>query len=318
VSYSYLQIISTTSNYTQFVEISGLNIATSLSVRSIVTTTASRTDRGNQWEVVGDFNGNLVGKSYSFAPVFQQSALAIRSPEYTNPDTFYTEKASFASFAEPNYSIAYNGYSPANCSLVFLALVALNTEGYYEGGHYPSWISVYDGTFGYDIASTSNQSVTVSQSSLYAGSGATNVYQTITYFIGNNANSQTTRTISVAMSLANSASSVSRLVRIKAENLDSAYSNPFLPYLPTISLNPYNVVFTQGLQGSASYNIDKLLMNAYTVSQSTFAGSATSSFPISFNTDYFYLLRNKITINSVYDNQFNSFNTPLQQFGAFY
>jgi hypothetical protein len=311
-SYSDLQAITTTSSFTQFVELSGLNIATSFNVRSFVTITAPYSFRYNQAGVSGN------GQQYTFAPVFPQSYVSIRVPETSNPDTFYTEKASFASFADPNYSIAYNGYSPANCSLVFLALIGLNTSGG-EGGQYPSWISVYDGTFsGIDRASTSNQSVTVSQSSSSVGYGSTNVYQTITYFIGNESNSQTTRTTSVAMALINSASSASRLVRTKAENLDSAYINPYLPYLPSIPLNGLDVVFTQGLQGNAGYNIDRLLMNAYTANQSTFAGSGTSSFPISSASEYFSLGRNKIRIDTVYGNPNNSFNTPLVRYANIY
>jgi hypothetical protein len=310
-SYSYIQAILTTSNFTRFVELSGLNKATSFNVRSFVTTTAPYTYRTNAWQIAGQ------GKSYSFSPLFAQSALVIRYPESSNPDTFYTEKASVASFAEPNYSTAYKNYSPADCSLVLLALVALNTEGGLggggDGGKYPSWISVYDGTFsGIDRASTTNLSVTVSQSSSYVGTGATNVYQTIAYFIGNNPESLTTRTTSVAMALANSASSVSRLARTAVENLDSAYINS---YLPSIPLNAYNVFFTQGLQGDASYNMDRRLLNAYTTAKSTFADSATSSFPISISTTYYLDKRNKIRIDSAYGAiDENSFNQGLLRY----
>jgi len=314
-SYSEVQAISTTSNFTKFVELSGLNKATSFVVRSFVTTTAPYTYRTNVYGITVDAGGNPDGRAYSFAPIFPQSALVIRSPESTNPDTFYTEKASVASFAEPSYSTAYKNYSPADCSLVLLALVALNTEGSWgwaDGSQYPSWISVYDGTFAGDRASTSNQSVTVSQSSSYVGTGATNVYQTITYFIENNPNSQTTRTKSVAMALANSASSVSRLARTAVENLDSAYINS---YLPSIPLNASDVFFTQGLQGNASYNMDKLLLNAYTTAKSTFAGSATSSFPISVSNMPFNIYRNKIRIDSAYDAvDYNSFNRGLLRY----
>lgn len=316
-SYSEVQAISTTSNFTKFVELSGLNKATSFIVRSFVTTTAPYTYRTNVYGVTVDNGGNPDGRSYSFAPIFPQSALVIRSPESTNPDTFYTEKASVASFAEPSYSTAYKNYSPADCSLVLLALVALNTEGSgggVDGSQYPSWISVYDGTFAGDRASTSNQSVTVSQSSSYVGTGATNVYQTITYFIGNNPDSQTTRTTSVAMALANSASSVSRLIRTAVENLDSAYINS---YLPSIPIQGTNVFFTQGLQGNASYDLDRLLINAYTTAKSTFAGSATSSFPVSSST-LWYLDRNKIRIDSAYGAvDYNSLNMPLLRYSNF-
>jgi hypothetical protein len=200
-----------------------------------------------------------------------------------------------------------------------LALVALNTEGSdggIDGSRYPSWISVYDGTFSGDRASTSNQSARVSQSSSYVGTGATNVYQTISYFIGNNPDSQTTRTTSIAMALANSASSVSRLARTAVENLDSAYINS---YLPSIPLNASDVFFTQGLQGNASYNMDKLLLNAYTTAKSTFAGSATSSFPISVSNMPYNIYRNKIRIDSAYDAvDYNSFSRELLRYSNTY
>ena len=313
VSYSAIQAISTTSNFTQFVELSGLNKATSFIVRSFVTTTASYTHRGNAYGASVDGGGNPDGRSYSFAPVFPESALVIRSPENTNPDTFYTEKASFASFAEPNYSTAFRGYSPAKASLVFLALVPLNDTA--EEGKYPSWISVYDGTFsGNDREQSTLESVTAYQSSSYVGSGATNVYQTITFFINNNSASQTTKTTSIAMNLANSASSVSRLVRATAENLDSAYGADYLPSIPLVGLH---VVFTQGIHSDASYNINRMLLNAYTTAKSTFAGSATSSFPISVSGMPYPIYRNKIRIDSAYGAiDFNSFAVNLQQFGA--
>jgi hypothetical protein len=318
VSYTQVQAISTTSNFTKFVEISGLNKATSFIVRSFVTTTTSYIHRNNASGISVDAAGNPDGRRYSFAPAFPDSVLLIRSPEATNPDTFYTEKASFASFADPNYSTAYKNCSPENCSLVFLALIALNSESYGYGDlekeKYPSWISVYNGTFAGDRAVTSNESVTVYQSSSYVHSGATNVYQTITYFIANNSASQTTKTISVAMLLADEATSVSRLARTKAENLESAYINSWLPSIP---LDGQNVVYTQGLQGDADYNINKVLMNAYTTAQSTFAESATSSFPISTsNMDiYFRKARNKIRIDQAYGEvAFNSWDINLLRY----
>lgn len=320
VSYSEVQTISTTSNFTRFVELSGLNKATSFIVRSFVTTTAPYTYRSNTYGITVDNEGNPDGRSYTFTPAFPQNGLVLRSPESTNPDTFYTEKASFASFAEPNYSTAYKAYSPANCSLVFLALIALNTEAYQggvDGSKYPSWISVYDGTFAGDRSITSNESVTVNQSSSYVGSGATNVYQTISYFINNISSSQTTKTTSIAMALVNQASSVSRLARTKAENLDSAYINFYLPSIPIQGLN---VFFTQGLQAEASYNMDRLLLNAYTTNQSTFAGSATSSFPISISEmPYNAPRRNKIRIDKAYNPiENNSFSVGLLRYSYFY
>ena len=244
-------------------------------------------------------------------------------PEVSNPDTFYTEKASFASFAEPNYSTAYKNYSPADCSLVFLALIPLNTDASdyndNEKDKYPSWISVYNGTFTGDRATTSLSSVTINQSSSYVGSGSTNVYQTISYFIENNSASQTTRTRSIPMALQDEASSVSRLARTKAENLDSAYINA---YLPSIPIEGSNVFFTQGLQAEASYNMDRLLLNAYTTALSTFAESATSSFPIStsFFSIYYKGGRNKIGIDRKYGDNlpFNSWNQPLLRYTYFY
>ena len=319
VSYTAVQAISTTSNFTQFVELSGLGKATSFIVRSFVTITASFIYRNNAFGITSNFAGPL-GSRYTFAPVFPESALVIRSPEQSNPDTFYTEEASFASFAEPDYSTAYKNYSPEDCSLVFLALIALNTEGSgggVDGAKYPSWISVYNGTFAGDRAITSNESVTVYQSSSYVGSGATNVYQTITYFINNNASSQTTKTTSIAMALANEASSVSRLARTAVENLDSAYISYLLPSLKLVAAN---VFFTQGLQGDASYNIDKLLLNAYTTAKSTFAGSATSSFPVSISEMPYPIYRNKIRIDSAYGGAvpFNSLQIGLLRYTSYY
>jgi hypothetical protein len=319
VSYSNIQTILTISNFTEFVELSGLNKATSFIVRSFVTTTAPYTYRTNNFAVTAFNDGNPNGNSYTFGPAFPESALVIRSPESTNPDTFYTEEASFASFAEPDYLTAYKNYSPANCSLVFLALIALNSESYGYGDtereKYPSWISVYNGTFAGDRAITSNESVTVYQSSSYVGSGATNVYQTITYFINNNASSQTTKTTSIAMALVNQASLVSRLARTAVENLDSAYINS---YLPSIPIDGLAVFFTQGLQGDASYNMDGRLLNAYTTAKSTFADSATSSFPISISTYYLDKI-NKIRIDSVYGAiPNNTFQTGLLRYVNFY
>jgi hypothetical protein len=312
VSYTVVQTISTTSNFTQFVELSGLNEATSFEVRSFATITSPYTSRAN-----GQVVSAGTGAGYSFAPIFTQSVLTIRPPE---SPTFYTEKASFGSFADPNYSTAYKNCSPEDCSLVFLALVALNTDASSyadnEANKYPSWISVYNGTFsGNDRASTSLESVTVSQSSSYVGAGSTNVYQTITYFIGNNSASQTTGTRSIPMILQNQASSVSRLARTVAENLSSAYINSWLPSIP---LRGENVVYTQGLQADAGYNISGTLMNAYTTNQSTFAESATSSFPISVSQMGYFVYRNKIRIDSAYEvTNLNSFNRMLLRYSAF-
>jgi hypothetical protein len=316
ISYSAVQTISTTSNLTKFVELSGSNEATSFIVRSFVTITAPYTYRSNNFAVTAFNDGTPNGNSYTFAPAFPESALVIRVPESLNPDTFYTEKVSVASFAEPNYSTAYKEYSPADCSLVFLALIPLNTDesSVSQAGPYPSWISVYNGTFTGDPAVTSNESVTVYQSSSYVGSRSTNVYQTISYFIGNNSNSLTTTTRSIPMALQNEASSVSRLARTTAENLDSAYINSWLPSIP---LDGENVVYTQGLQGDAGYNINKVLMNAYTTALSTFAESVTSSFPISTSIESinFIEARNKIRIDSNYGGvPFNSWNQPLLRY----
>jgi hypothetical protein len=279
-------------------------------VRSFITTTASYSYRSNTYGITIDNAGNPNGRSYTFAPVFVQSSLVVRSPVSSNPDTFYTEVASFASFADPSYTSPYTGYLPPACSLVFVNLIALNDTA--EEGKYPSWISVYDGTFsGNDRATTSLESVTVNQSSSYVGVGSTNVYQTINYFIANNTNSLTTKTTSVAMVLNGVGSSVSRLIRTKVDNLDSAYINS---YLPPISLDGLNVVFTKGLQTTAGYNINKLLMNAYTTAKSTFADSATSSFPVSKSS--MNLHRNKIRIDRGYNiyPQNNSFQIGLLRY----
>ena len=245
--------------------------------------------------------------------------MKIRGEPTTNPDTFYTEKAFFGSFAEPNYVKVYKNYSPADCSLVFLALIALDSEssGYNdtEKNKYPSWISVYNGTFSLnnDIASSNLQSVTINQSSSYLGSGATNVFQTKSYFIGNDTQNATTETTSIAMALQGEATSVSRLRRTFAENLDSAYYYAS----PAVLLFGSDVVYTYGLQEEAGYNIDGRLMNAYTTARSTFAGSGTSSFPISTSAmSYPMQFKNKIRLDSVFDgNAFNTFETNLQRYG---
>jgi hypothetical protein len=306
VSYSHIQEISTTSNFTQFVELSGLNRVTSFIVRSFVTTTAPFVFRSNASVQTNS------GDVFDIPPVFPQTQITIRTPEDSNPDTFYTERASVASFAEPDYAIAYRNYSPADASQVFLALVPLKTiGGNPDGDLYPSWISVYDGTFTGDRAVTSNQSVTVSQTASYVGSGATNVYQTITYFINNNSNSQTTKTTSIAMAIVSQATLVTRLVRTAVENLDSAYTDAYSPPIP---ITATNVFFTQGLQGGASYNMNRLLLNAYTSVASTFAGAGVSTFPISVSS-MSPIYRNQIRIDSVYSNTgFNSFGVNLLQF----
>jgi len=314
-SLSRVQTISTTSQFTQFVELAVRNIATSFAVRKLITTTAPFIERDNATAV------DAASLTFSFAPAFVETALVIRTEEATNPDTFYTERASFASFAEPDYTSAYNGYSPADCSLVFLALVPLNSSASSE--RYPSWISVYNGTFsGIDRASTSNQSVTISQSSSYAGAGATDVYQTITYFAGNNANSQTTRTKSIPMVLVSPAISASRLVRTVAENLTSAYSTInenddtiVNSYLPSIPVYGENVFFSQGLQADAGYSINRLLINAYITNQSTFAAGGMSSFPVSVSEMPYPIYRNKIRIDRAYEGiDFNSFTVQLLRY----
>lgn len=308
VSYSYVQGIATTSQYTKYVEILYEKKATSFAVRSLTTITTGYTYQENNYQLSG------LSISYSYAPKILGTYLQISQSYSSNPDTFYIEKAFYGSFADPNYASAYKGYSPDACSLVFLALVPL-----YETWEniYPSWVSVYNGTASLvrDRAETSLESVTLSQSSSFVSIGATNVYQTISYFIGNNPNSATTKTTSVAMMLASVVDSVFRPVRTSAENLESAYSSDYP--LPCIPLNGANVVFTEGLQGEASYNINKLPINAYTdnrtifaQNQVSFAASVSSMSPI---------FRNKITIFSAYgDVEYDGYNTFGIDLSRFY
>ena len=316
VSYSAVQEILTTSSFTQFFWLQALSKVTSSTLRGLVNTTASYSYRFN---TIGN-KGN--GRSYTFAPTFTNSLLSIRTPESSNPDTFYTEEATFGSFAQPSYTQVFTNYSPSEASLVFLALVALNTEEDIafretkDAGAYPSWISVYNGTFGIDRASSTNQSVTVFQSSSYSSGVTTSVYQTISYFVGNNPDSATTRSTSIVISLQGSTTSVSRLVRTKAENLTSAYISG-VSYLPSIPISGSNLVFTHGLQSGASYNIDRMLINAYTTGRSTFANSATSTFPASVSKMTNPIFRNKIRIDSTYaffETGSNSFNVPLLRY----
>jgi hypothetical protein len=67
--------------------------------------------------------------------------------------------------------------------------------------------------------------------------------------------------------------------------------------LAQIKLEGNAVVFTRGLQSNAEYNINNLLMNAYTSNGSTFAGTQVSAFPVSTSLmEYPY--RNNIRIDS--------------------
>ena len=316
VSYSAVQEILTTSEFTQFFWLQALSKATSSTLRGLFNTTASYSYRRNVTANAGS------GRSYTFAPTFTNSLLSIRTPESSNPDTFYTEEATFGSFAQPSYTQVFTNYSPSEASLVFLALVALNTEeniGFREtkdAGPYPSWISVYNGTFGVDRASSTNSSVTVFQSSSYSSGVATSVYQTVSYFVGNNPDSATTRSTSIVISLEGSATSVSRLVRTKAENLTSAYMSG-VSYLPSIPISGSNLVFTHGLQSSAFYNIGRMLINASTTGRSTFANSATSTSPASVSKMTNPIFRNKIRIDSTYnysETGSNSFSVPLLRY----
>jgi hypothetical protein len=292
LSYSYFQSILTTSLFTEFKEIGGLGKVESFAVRKFISTHASYTYRENY--------DAPAGAVLSIAPTFMDTFLSVREQNTSNPDTFYTERAFFASFAEPSYVSAYKGYAPPECSLVLLNLIPLTPD---LGGLYPSWISVYNGTcyLGYDRSVTSLLSITLNQSASYLGSGSTNVYQTISYFLGNNTNSQTTKTTSIGMRLTGSASSVSRLARAGAQNLDSAYydsnNEESFAYLAQIPIQGSDVVFTNGLQGNAGYNINNLLMNAYTSNRSTFAGTQVSTFPISTSAMQ-YPYRNNARIDS--------------------
>lgn len=312
LSYSYFQSILTTSLFTEFKEIGGLGKVESFAVRKFISTHASYTYRDN-------FDG-LGGVLYSMAPAFLDTYLLVREQNTSNPDTFYTERAVFASFAEPNYVSAYKGYAPSECSLVLLNLIPLTPD---LGGLYPSWISVYNGTcyLAYDRSVTSLLSITLNQSASYLGSGSTNVYQTISYFLGNNINSPTTKTTSIGMHLTGSASSVSRLARTEVQNLSSAYydsnNEHSFAYLAQIPLQGSAVVFTNGLQGDAGYNINNLLMNAYTSNRSTFAGTQVSTFPISTSAMQ-YPYRNNARIDSfpagVAENDESSFTIDLLRY----
>ena len=255
LSYTYVQIIDTvqTISTPQFFEISGLNKLTSFGgLRRTHTITALKVYKANaQYAITG-------GGSWSLNPASIATGISYL---YKATDfSYYTERAYFGSFADPDNESVFNMYSPADGSNVLLALIPLKDTA--EQGKYPSYISVYAGSYSLanDRAETSLQSVTINQESSYQSVGATNVYQTINYFIGNNSNSSTTKTSSVALRLVDSVGSVSRFVRTTAENLDSAYINS---YLPSIALYGPNVVFTRGLQGGAGYKVEGLLLNNY-------------------------------------------------------
>jgi hypothetical protein len=72
--------------------------------------------------------------------------------------------------------------------------------------------------------------------------------------------------------------------------------------------------------------VDKILLNAYTTPISTFAGPATSAFPISTSNasvagDYFVssAIRNKIRIDQVYGYESaNTWHVRLKRFGNLY
>lgn len=306
-SLTYLAHKRTTSQITSYREISGLSKADSFSVRvldSLLTT-------------ITVANGFLSDTIYAEAPapITRNTSLGSTFNLVSNVGTFYTERATFASFATPSYTQAFRNYSPEGLSLFLLALIPLNYSG--EQGSYPSFISLYDGNFtsSRDREQTTLLSVTVSQSSSSSGLN-TSAYQTVSYNIGNNTTNSTTKTTSIVLSLSSQASSSIRLARTGAENITSLFT---LSYLPTMPLDGSNVVYTRGLHGDASYNIDRLMINAYSTNQSTFADSLTQTFPasVSYLANFFGSFANKITISKFYEFSGGGqdyVNVGLQQF----
>jgi hypothetical protein len=303
---TFVGLKTTTKNFTEFFNVTGLDTATSFNIRKTVNSTIETT----QYNFVSDYlytnnPQNIPVRIYtvSFAPARFYTALVVRENELS-PNTFYTEKAYYASFINSYNSYSYKKYSPEKCSLVFLALLPA-----YETNEtrYASYVNIYNGQaeLPYDRGNSSLESITLNQvSSCDDFAGATSVYQTISYFSNNNTQSLTTRTDSILMEFADRVnSSVLRMARTNAENLDSAYINS---YLPSIPVNGQDVLFTVGLQGEANYNIDNVLINAFTTNISTFADSQYT-FPVSKSEFYGYFSRNKIRIDSV--NNVNANNT---------
>ena len=291
LSFTHLAHKATTSLITSYREISGLSKADSFQVRVRVSALTTKT-------VINGF-ATISNQTLAPAPLTLNTYLGSTFDRVSNVGTFYTEKATFASFATPNYTQAYKNYDPEGLSFFLLALIPLNYSA--EQGNYPSFISLYDGNFtsSRDRAETTLLSVTVNQSSSSSGLN-TSAYQTVSYNIGNNTASSTTKTTSIVFSLVSQASSSMRLVRTSAENITSLFT---LSYLPTMPLDGSNVVYTRGLHGDASYNIDKLMINAYSTNQSTFADSSTLTFPasVSYITNFSGSVANKITISKFYE-----------------
>jgi len=308
-SLTYLAHKATISQITSYREISGLSKADSFLVRVLGKSLTTIT------YVQGFEANNLFVEAP--APLTFNTFFGSTFDQVSKVGTFYTERATFASFATPSYTQAFKNYSPEGLSLFLLALIALNDTA--EQGAYPSSISIYDGTFtsSRDRQSTTLLSVTVNQSSSSSGLN-TSAYQTVTFNSGNNTNSSTTKTTSIVLSLVSQASSDIRLVRTYAENITSLFT---LSYLPTMPLDGARVVYTSGLQGDASYNINRLMINAYTTNQSTFAESATSTFPasVSYLSNSSVGTANLITISKFYEfsgGGADNIAVSLQQFYA--
>jgi len=309
-SLTYLAHKTTISQITSYREISGLSKADSFLVRVL----------GNSLTTITLANGvqtSATNVTLAPAPLTFNTFFGSTFDQVSKVGTFYTERATFASFATPSYTQAFKNYSPEGLSLFLLALIALNDTA--EQGAYPSSISIYDGTFtsSRDRQSTTLLSVTVNQSSSSSGLN-TSAYQTVTFNSGNNTNSSTTKTTSIVLSLVSQASSDIRLVRTYAENITSLFT---LSYLPTMPLDGARVVYTSGLQGDASYNINRLMINAYTTNQSTFAESATSTFPasVSYLSNSSGGTANLITISKFYEfsgGGADNIAVSLQQFYA--
>jgi len=309
-SLTYLAHKATISQITSYREISGLSKADSFLVRVL----------GNSLTTITLANGvqtSATNVTLAPAPLTFNTFFGSTFDQVSKVGTFYTERATFASFATPSYTQAFKNYSPEGLSLFLLALIALNDTA--EQGAYPSSISIYDGTFtsSRDRQSTTLLSVTVNQSSSSSGLN-TSAYQTVTFNSGNNTNSSTTKTTSIVLSLVSQASSDIRLVRTYAENITSLFT---LSYLPTMPLDGARVVYTSGLQGDASYNINRLMINAYTTNQSTFAESATSTFPasVSYLSNSSVGTANLITISKFYEfsgDGADNIAVSLQQFYA--
>jgi hypothetical protein len=257
--------------------------------------------------IEGVYGGNAVFITdgynvFSPAPLFSAENLGIyasdRRPDVGyQPSTFYTEEATLGNFvSSPSYSNVYYDISP-DATLAVITLGAVGHRSTYAYSIYPNYVSVYIGSIYID---RDRQNTTLRSCSLYQTSSSaltgSNIYQTISYYIGNDPQSQTTKETSFYFGFSNSASSVFITQRTNVDNDSTAYWTFPQPQIP---VRGYEVFYTNGIQGSASYNLNGMMINAYTSLSSKFVTYATdsSSFPVRIG-EQFYLFppRQKIDV----------------------